>query len=87
MIGRHPEGRGGALIRPGRLASWLRGAAEKIWCSPPIGFICVSTSLNHSFCPCKQSKTLNNFKTIIQFRPRTRPGEWSHEGGLHLALA
>jgi hypothetical protein len=29
MIGRHPKGRGGALIGPGRLASWLRGAAEK----------------------------------------------------------
>ena len=72
MIGRHPEGRGGALIGPRRLASVA--AAEKNLVLP-IGFICVSTSLNHSFCPCKQSKTLNNFKTIIQFRPRTRPRE------------
>jgi hypothetical protein len=38
---------------------------KKIWCSPSIGFICISTLLDHSFCPCKQLKTLNNVKIII----------------------
>jgi hypothetical protein len=61
---------GGAATWP--LAAGAQQAArcawapqKKIWCSPPIGFICFSTLLDRSFCPCKQLKTLNDVKTII----------------------
>ena len=81
MIGRHPEGRGGALIGPGRLASWLRGAAEKNLVQRAYRIHLRFDIAKSLICPCKQPKTLNNFKTIIQFRQRTRPRDWSHEGG------
>jgi hypothetical protein len=38
---------------------------EKIWRIADIGFIRSSTSLNHSFYPCKQLNTLNNFQAIM----------------------